>query len=90
VEHNPITLVGDLHPVQTAIESTFDAKAYDFHFSFGKGAQPGPRCGGVFRGDDLGLGAMMIRAKTEQQFTADPAEKDKPYFRVAVVSRPSE
>jgi enterochelin esterase family protein len=29
-------------------------------------------------------------AKTEQQFIMDPAEKSKPYFRVAITNRDSE
>jgi enterochelin esterase family protein len=63
---------------------------YDFHFSFGKGTHNGGQGAAEFPEEMIWLWRDYDAAKTEQQFVADPAEKSKPYYRVGIVSRPSE
>jgi enterochelin esterase-like enzyme len=60
---------------------------YDFHFSFGKGTHNPGQGAAEFPEEMTWLWRGYDAAKTEQQFTADPAEKTKPYFRVAIASR---
>jgi enterochelin esterase family protein len=62
-------------------------KGYDFHFSFGKGTHNSAHGAAEFPEEMIWLWRGYDPAKTSQEFTADPAEKDKPYFRVAIVSR---
>ena len=60
---------------------------YDFHFNWGNGAHSGSQGNAelpvaltwIWRGYDP--------AKTSETFTMDPAEKDKPYFRVKALNR---
>ena len=64
--------------------------SYDFHFSFGKGTHNGAQGAAEFPAAMIWLWRDYDPAKTEQQFLPDPAEKSKPYYRVAIVSRPSD
>jgi enterochelin esterase family protein len=63
------------------------AKGYDFHFSFGKGTHNGAQGAAEFPQEMMWLWRDYDPDKTEQQFTQDPAEKDKPSFRVATLNR---
>ncbi len=63
---------------------------YDFHFVFGKGTHNGAQGAAEFPESMIWLWREYDPAKTTQEFNADPAEKSKPYFRVAIVSRASD
>jgi len=55
--------------------------------SFGNGNHK-PSHGAVELADEMTwLWRDYDPAKTDQQFTADPAEKDRPNFRLAIVDR---
>jgi enterochelin esterase family protein len=62
-------------------------REYDFHFRFDESAHNSAReavdlpesLAWLWRGYDA--------AKTSEQFVMDPAEKNKPYFRVRIVNR---
>jgi enterochelin esterase family protein len=62
-------------------------KEFDFHFSFGKGTHNPAQGAAEFPEEMIWLWRDYDPAKTEQTFTMDPAEKDKPYFRVGIVAR---
>ena len=62
-------------------------KEYDFHFSFGKGTHNFGHGAAEFPEEMIWLWRDYDPVKTAQEFAADPAEKEKPYFRVAIVSR---
>lgn len=62
-------------------------REYDFRFSFGKGTHNGAQGAAQFPQEMIWLWRDYDPSKTEQQFTMEPAEKDKPYFKVAIVSR---
>ena len=66
------------------------AKEYDFHFSFGKGTHNSGHGAAEFPAEMTWLWRDYDPAKTEQIYNADPAEKSKPPFRVAITSRPTE
>ena len=66
------------------------AKGYDFHFSFDKGTHNSAQGAAEFPQEMMWLWRDYDPGKTEQQFTQDPAEKDKPYFRVATINRTSD
>src|ERR1019366_3169910 len=58
---------------------------YDFRFSFGKGTHNPGQGAAEFPEEMMWLWRDYDAAKTEQQFAADPAEKDKPNFRVEII-----
>ncbi len=62
-------------------------KGYDFHFSWGAGTHS--RNGGhaELAEEMIWLWRDYDPAKTEQIFEMDPAEKDKPYYRVKALNR---
>ncbi|HET6170065.1 MAG TPA: alpha/beta hydrolase-fold protein [Terracidiphilus sp.] len=60
---------------------------YDFHLSFGKGTHNSGGGAAEFPAEMMWLWRDYDAAKTEQEFTMDPAEKNKPYFRVAALNR---
>src|ERR1039458_7639421 len=60
---------------------------YDFHLSFGKGTHNSGGGAAEFPAEMIWLWRDYDAAKTEQEFTMDPAEKSKPYFRVAALNR---
>jgi enterochelin esterase-like enzyme len=66
------------------------AKDYDFHFSFGKGTHNSAQGAAEFPQEMIWLWRDYDASKTEQLFAPDPAEKDKPYFRVATLNRTSD
>ena len=63
---------------------------YDFHFSFGKGKHDGAQGAAEFPQEMTWLWRDYDPAKTAQEYKADPEEKAKPYYRVAIVSRDSD
>jgi enterochelin esterase family protein len=63
------------------------AKDYDFHFSFGKGTHNSAQGAAEFPQEMIWLWRDYDAAKTEQLFTPDSAEKDRPYFRIAALNR---
>jgi enterochelin esterase family protein len=63
---------------------------YDFHFAFGRGTHNSAQGAAEFPESMIWLWRDYDPAKTSQEYTADPAEKSKPYFRVAIVSRASD
>src|SRR5664279_2161225 len=62
-------------------------KDYDFHFSFGKGTHNSAQGAAEFPQEMIWLWRDYDAAKTEQEFTPDSAEKDRPYFRIAALNR---
>jgi enterochelin esterase family protein len=63
---------------------------YDFHFSFGKGTHNSGQGAAEFPESMIWLWRDYDPSKTEQTYQQDPAEKTKPYFRVAVTNRSAE
>ena len=63
---------------------------YDFHFSFGKGKHDGAQGAAEFPQEMTWLWRDYDSAKIAQEYKADPEEKAKPYYRVAIVSRDSD
>jgi enterochelin esterase family protein len=63
---------------------------YDFHFAFGKGTHNSAQGAAEFPEAMIWLWRDYDPAKTSQQFEPDPAEKTRPYYRVAIISRPSD
>ena len=70
--------------------NSLKTKDYDFHFAFGRGTHNGAQGAAEFPESMIWLWRDYDAAKTEQEFAADPVEKTKPYFRVAIVSRASD
>lgn len=70
--------------------NSLKTRDYDFHFSFGKGTHNSGQGAAEFPEEMMWLWRDYDAAKTEQPFTADPAEKDKPNFRVEINSRNAE
>ena len=62
-------------------------EGYDFHFHFLNNTHNGAEGNSEMPTALTWLWRDYDPAKTEQQFTPDPAEKDKPYFRVKIYSR---
>lgn len=70
--------------------NSLKTKDYDFHFAFGRGTHNDAQGAAEFPESMIWLWRDYDAAKTEQEFKADPAEKSKRYFRVAIVSRASD
>ncbi len=62
-------------------------REYDFHFSFGNAQHNTQHGNAELPRAMTWLWREYDPAKTEQEFKMDPAEKERPYFRVAVVNR---
>ena len=60
---------------------------YDFHLSFGPGTHNGAQGNSELPESLTWLWRDYDPAKTDQVYEADPAEKDKPYFRVKIYTR---
>jgi enterochelin esterase family protein len=60
---------------------------YDFHFRFGTAAHGGAQAGLDLPESLTWLWRDYDPKKTSQDFTIDPAEKDKPFFRVTIANR---
>ena len=78
---------GDWPMANIRMANSLKTKEYDFHFSFGKGTHNPGHGAAEFPEEMMWLWREYDPAKTEQQFTADPEEKNRPYFRVAITSR---
>ncbi|HEY2932079.1 MAG TPA: alpha/beta hydrolase-fold protein [Acidobacteriota bacterium] len=62
-------------------------REYDFHLSFGNGTHNGAHGNAELPEELIWLWRDYDPAKTEQQFAMDPAEKEKPYYRVKIYNR---
>jgi enterochelin esterase family protein len=62
-------------------------REYDFHFSFGTGSHSGNHGKAELPEEMTWLWRDYDPAKTEQVYTMDPAEKDKPFYRVKMLNR---
>jgi enterochelin esterase-like enzyme len=60
---------------------------YDFHFSFSTGSHNGAHGAVEFPQEMVWLWRDYDSSKTEQIYEIDPAEKDKPVFRVSISNR---
>jgi enterochelin esterase-like enzyme len=67
--------------------NSLKTKGYDFHFSFGKGTHNPGQGSAEFPEEMIWLWRDYDASKTEQEFVADPDEKEEPYFRVEMVGR---
>ena len=81
---------GDWPMANIRMANSLKTKEHDFHFNFEKGTHNPSHGPAEFPEEMICLWRDYDPAKTEQQFSADPAEKDKAYFRVAIASRQSE
>ena len=63
-------------------------EGYDFHLSWGGGTHNGAHGNAELPEAMTWLWRDYDPAKTEQVFSADPAEKDKPFYRVKALNRP--
>jgi enterochelin esterase-like enzyme len=78
---------GDWPIANIRMANSLKTKEYDFHFSFGKGTHNSGHGAAQFPEEMIWLWRDYDPAKTDQRFTPDPAEKNKPYFRVTITSR---
>jgi enterochelin esterase family protein len=78
---------GDWPMANIRMANSLKTREYDFHFSFGKGDHDSGHGAAQFPEEMMWLWRDYDAAKAEQQFTPDPAEKTKPYFRVTITSR---
>jgi enterochelin esterase family protein len=78
---------GDWPMANIRMANSLKTREYDFHFSFGKGTHNPGHGAAQFPEEMTWLWRDYDPAKTDQQFTPDPAEKSKPYFRVTITSR---
>jgi enterochelin esterase-like enzyme len=78
---------GDWPMANVRMANSLKTREYDFRFSFGKGSHDAGHGAAQFPVEMIWLWRDYDPAKTEQQFIPDPAEKSKPYFRVAITSR---
>jgi enterochelin esterase family protein len=62
-------------------------REYDFHFRFGTAAHGGAQAALDLPESLTWLWRDYDPKKTSQEFTMDPAEKDKPFFRVTLLNR---
>jgi enterochelin esterase-like enzyme len=62
-------------------------REYDFHFSFGTGSHSGNHGKAELPEEMVWLWRDYDAAKTEQIYAMEPAEKDKPFFRVKMLNR---
>jgi enterochelin esterase family protein len=62
-------------------------REYDFHFRFGTAAHGGAQAALDLPESLTWLWRDYDQKKTSQDFTMDPAEKEKPYFRVTLLNR---
>ncbi|HUB32373.1 MAG TPA: alpha/beta hydrolase-fold protein [Bryobacteraceae bacterium] len=62
-------------------------REYDFHFRFGAAAHGGSQVALDLPESLTWLWRDYDPSRTSQEFTMDPAEKDKPFFRVSISNR---
>lgn len=77
-------------PLQSIqLANSLKMRGYDFHFRFGH-ATHDPAQAALDLPESLAwLWRGYDAAKTSEEFTMDPAEKDKPYYRVTISNRDS-
>lgn len=69
------------------LANSLKMREYDFHFFFGNSQHNGSQGNADLPASLVWLWRDYDPAKTEQVYTMDPAEKSKPYFRVAALNR---
>jgi enterochelin esterase family protein len=62
---------------------------YDYHFRFGLATHDGAQVGIDLPESLTWLWRGYDPSKTSEEFTMDPTEKDKPYYRVTITNRDS-
>jgi enterochelin esterase family protein len=62
-------------------------REYDFHFRFGAAAHNGAQAALDLPESLAWLWRDYDLKKTAQEFKMDPAEKEKPFFRVTITNR---
>ncbi len=62
-------------------------REYDYFLSWGNGTHNGAGGNAELAEEMIWLWRDYDPAKTEQPFAADPAEKDKPYYRIKALNR---
>jgi enterochelin esterase family protein len=65
-------------------------RGYDFHLTFGGGPHSGTHAGAQMPESLAWLWRDYDPSKTEQVYEQDPAEKEKPLFRVRIYNREAE
>jgi len=75
-------------PMQNiAMANSLKLREYDFHFRFGTAAHGGAQAALDLPESLTWLWRDYDPKKTSQEFTMDPAEKEKPFFRVTIANR---
>jgi len=70
-----------------AMANSLKMKEYDFHFAWGNGTHSRNGGNAELPEEMVWLWRDYEPAKTSQDFVMDPAEKDKPYFRIKGLNR---
>lgn len=71
------------------LANSLKMREYDFHFRFGHAAHNASQVSLDLPESLTWLWRGYDPAKTSEQFVMDPAEKDKPYYRVSITNRDS-
>lgn len=71
------------------LANSLKMRGYDFHFRFGLATHDSAQAGIDLPESLAWLWRGYDPAKTSEDFTMDPAEKDKPYYRVTINNRDS-
>ncbi len=71
------------------LANSLKMREYDFHFRFGLATHDSAQAAIDLPESLSWLWRGYDHAKTSEQFTMDPAEKDKPYYRVTISNRDS-
>lgn len=69
------------------LANSLKMREYDFHFRFGLATHDGAQAAIDLPESLTWLWRGYDPSKTSEEFTIDPAEKDKPYYRVTVANR---
>jgi enterochelin esterase-like enzyme len=78
---------GDWPLANLRMANALKTKDYDFHFSFGKGTHNAGHGAAEFPEEMIWLWRDYNPARTAQEFTADPEEKTRPFYRVEIIGR---
>jgi len=71
------------------LANSLKMREYDFHFRFGLATHDSAQAGIDLPESLAWLWRGYDPARTSEEFTIDPAEKDKPYYRVSISNRDS-
>jgi enterochelin esterase family protein len=71
------------------LANSLKMREYDFHFRFGIATHDAAQAGIDLPESLAWLWRGYDPAKTSQDFSMDPTEKDKPYYRVTISNRDS-